>query len=157
MTAATTENADVAALNRINACSPAVAYVAERGSLTAAWASCERGDWMLWLLGKLTRRNVADPFGTEPHRKLVGCLTEIVTTLALPFAGDKRVADCAAVRRRYAEGEAVTRDEILEARRNAYAAAADAYAAARAKSLKASAEIVRTWYPQAPSLNGSRA
>ena len=43
-------------LKRLNACSEAIEYVAQFKSLDEAWQKCERGDWMLWYVGKLSGR-----------------------------------------------------------------------------------------------------
>ncbi len=39
-------------LNEMDACSEAVEWVGKRGVKTA-WRDCKRGDWMLWLAGRL--------------------------------------------------------------------------------------------------------
>ena len=36
-------------LERLDACEDALAWIGER-DLRTAWAECERGDWMLWLI-----------------------------------------------------------------------------------------------------------
>src|SRR5690349_8106487 len=40
------------ALAEIDACDEAIAWVGDR-DLKAAWAECERPDWMLWLCGRM--------------------------------------------------------------------------------------------------------
>jgi hypothetical protein len=39
-------------LRKLHACDEAVEWVAER-TLEQAWAECERGDWMIWLLNAI--------------------------------------------------------------------------------------------------------
>ncbi len=39
-------------LEAMNACSEATEWVAHRG-IVKAWRECPRGDWMLWLAGRL--------------------------------------------------------------------------------------------------------
>ncbi len=47
-------------LQNLNACKQALDWVADK-SVHDAWNTCERGDWMLWLLGK-TRGRVCTRF-----------------------------------------------------------------------------------------------
>jgi len=42
------------ALQSINACGEAIRWASDFDNAQAAWDACERGDWMLWLLGKLS-------------------------------------------------------------------------------------------------------
>lgn len=42
------------ALTVLGACSDAMAYAQTKDTYEEAWAACERGDWMLWLAGKLS-------------------------------------------------------------------------------------------------------
>jgi hypothetical protein len=141
-------------------------------SLDAAWSACDRGDWMLWLLGR-----VSGAPESEDRKRLVLCACACART-ALPFvrSGEERPLRCIETAERWARGEA-TIGEVREARRAAAAAAAAAayaadaadaadaaaYAAAaaaaaayaadaRSKALKACADIVRAHYPQAPVL-----
>ena len=143
------------ALTRIGACKEAKNWLdaEERPTAQAAWDACERGDWMLWILGRLSWHD-GDPFGKPEHRNLVGCLVEVVISLAQPFWSDRArlaCANCMEGLERYARGEEVSRAEIWRARAAAYADAAYAAAAAdRKESLKAAAEIVRSHYPNPP-------
>ncbi|MEM7622636.1 MAG: hypothetical protein AAF235_05475 [Planctomycetota bacterium] len=41
-------------LVRLRACGDAVDWAKGFGSLDAAWAACDRGDWMLWLAGRVS-------------------------------------------------------------------------------------------------------
>lgn len=147
-------------LTALRACNEAVIWARGYDSLDAAWAACERGDWMLWLLGRLS-----DEPESDARKKLVLCACACART-ALPFvrAREERPLRCIKTAEKWARGEA-TIDEVREARRAAYAAAAAyadadaaaayaaaAAAAARYQSLKACADIVRAHYPQAPVL-----
>ena len=51
-------------LKAFGACNKAVEWARTQPSATAAWKACERGDWMLWLLGERCRT-------TAQHRRLV--------------------------------------------------------------------------------------
>ena len=55
-----------AVLVKLGACGDAVAWAKTHPSAAQAWASCERGDWLLWYAGK-----VAGPPGHTSRRKLV--------------------------------------------------------------------------------------
>ena len=41
-------------LTSMNACPEAVEWVGDK-NLKTAWAECERGDWMLWLMGRVCK------------------------------------------------------------------------------------------------------
>jgi len=116
------------ALKRIGACEEATFWLRDRPAISwqAAWESCERGDWMLWLIGRFAW---APRLGTAPHRRLIGCLVDVQYALAWPWLHDRHEATIAGpVRRcldaleRYADGEEVTRDELWAARRDAWSA-----------------------------------
>lgn len=53
------------ALKRFGACDEAVAWAQDYESLAAAWAACERGDWMLWLLARVAQQ------GSPEHKAAV--------------------------------------------------------------------------------------
>src|ERR1017187_4872991 len=55
-------------LKSLRACSEAVAWFEQQPNITTAWKTCDRGDWMLWLLGKFNR----EP-DSNSRRKLVLC------------------------------------------------------------------------------------
>jgi hypothetical protein len=138
----------------MGACEDAVEWLSKQKSVKQAWADCERGDWMLWLLGKLS----GEP-GCEKRKKLVlaacGC-----ARLSLKYVkkGEKRPLIAIQTAEKWANGKAT----IEEVRTAAYAAAAydaaayDAYAAydaaARKEVLKKCSDIVRKHYPTAPRL-----
>jgi chemotaxis protein histidine kinase CheA len=125
------EKPTVESVLRMNhACDDARGWAVHYGADYAkAWAECERGDWMIWILVRLQQLKQ----GSKEHRKLVGCLADIAAE-ALPifekrYPNDKRARDCIETLRRYSKSEA-TIEDVQEARRGAYAAAYAAYAAA---------------------------
>jgi hypothetical protein len=116
-------------LIRIHACHAAVAWCETQPDLATAWAVCERGDWMLWLIGRMTQ---SAPW-SEERKPLALCAADCAE-LALPYAkGEAKTAaeKCITTLRDWARGEA-TKDDALKARRAAAADAAAAYAAAYA-------------------------
>ena len=162
-------------LNTIGACHDAVEWAGKYKTPKAAWKACQRGDWMLWLIGK-----TSGPPDSDSRRKLVLVAAQCAE-LALPFARDEEtraicestIQTCYA----YAAGEAELTDvrsaaadaadaaaayaaytaaaAAVYAADVAYAAAAyaaddadDAYA--RSKILAACADIVRDNYPESP-------
>jgi hypothetical protein len=164
----------VEALARLGACEEARKWLSTQPDAATAWRRCPRGDWLLWMLGR-----VAGPPDSDSRRALVACCRE-VARLAWPFVRDGNLAtkialcdhivseyvdrradleDIRAVRNEtcaaaYAAAEA---DEAAYAA--AYAADAAAYAAAyaayaddatRRKILSRAATIVRRHYPMAP-------
>ena len=49
-----TRAALLATMTRLDACSEAVEWVtATKGTPAALWAACPRGDWMMWLAGRV--------------------------------------------------------------------------------------------------------
>jgi len=156
-------------LKKLSACSGALEYVETKKTFTEAWKDCERGNWMLWLIGK----TVGKP-GDKSRRKLVLAACDCAE-LSLKYVkkGETRPAEAIKVARAWANGEKVTLDEVKAAADDAYfaayhAAADAAYAAyaadaddaadaadaaddaARYKVLKQCAEIVRKYYPKPP-------
>ena len=117
-------------LSALGACKEAVGWVADR-DLPTAWAECERGDWMLWLVGRMQGKK------GWPNRQTIVLVACDCAELVLPIyekrhPNDDRVRKCIAVTRQWASGEASIDD--VRAARNAAADAADAaaYAAAYA-------------------------
>ena len=141
-------------LNDMHACSEAVRWVGKRGLMTA-WRDCPRGDWMLWLAGRL-----------DINRKLLVLAACDCAETALQYVpeGEDRPAKCIQITRDWCNGTA-SLDDVRAARRAAYAAAAAyaayaayvayAYAAAyvayayaaRTKALKICADLVRKRIP----------
>ncbi|MDI6808939.1 MAG: hypothetical protein QME66_08170, partial [Candidatus Eisenbacteria bacterium] len=72
-------------LENMGACAEAITWVGHR-TLERAWAECERGDWMIWLVGKHHKHP-----GWPKHREIVLCACEIAER-ALRFvpAGEDR-------------------------------------------------------------------
>ena len=114
-----------ALLTDLNACEEARAW-AKGKSLSTVYKTCKRGDWLLWLFGKM-----ADKPGW-PSRNAVILAACDCAEIAFKFLpkGETRPQECVAVVRSYCAGKA-TIGQVCEARRAAaYAAEAAAYAAA---------------------------
>jgi hypothetical protein len=126
-------------LRTLHACED-VRKWAEGKALAQVWAECHRGDWLLWLCGKM-----ADKEGWPTREELVVAACACAErSLKYVRTGEERPRIAIETARRWAQGQA----KISEVRAAAYAAyAAAAYAAyadaARLTSLKESAEIVR--------------
>ncbi len=118
------------ALERFSPCADALAWARTQPSAAAAWQACERGDWMLWILGKQS-----GPVGSASRRKLVlaACACARLS-LANVKAGENRPRIAIETAEAYARGEGgVT-------------------TAARKDALRQCAEIVRKHYPRQPRL-----
>ena len=138
-------------LENLNACSEPIKWSKQFETSQDAWENCERGDWMLWLLGK-----IAGKPGSDSRRKLVLCSAKCARTAWewMPPEGKKAV--CLA--EKYGEGDkTITLKQLRIAACSAaeatYAAASAASAAAsaiyaRQKALKKCANIVREYYPK---------
>ena len=132
-------------LVRLNACPEAVEWARGYRSLAAAWAACERGDWMLWLAGRVSGRP-----GSKSRRLVVLAAADCAATAEwyVP-AGETRPAECVGLCQRYGRGDAgVTLAMVRAAGAAAWAAGAAAVAAA----LPDHADIVRGHYPRAPRM-----
>ena len=116
----------LAELKELHACREAIDWVATQESPQAAWESCERGDWMLWLLGKRINKT-----GSQQHRRLVRIACKCAR-LALPCVPDDDLQPLRAIEltERWAAGGAVSQETLRDvAEAVADAACAAAYAA----------------------------
>jgi len=131
-------------LTRLNACTEAVVWAETQPDLATAWNACERGDWMLWLAGRVAvkREDVV----------LAACACARSALVHVPAGEDcPRVAIETA--ERWARGEATlheVRAAAGAAEASAWAAEAAAWsagAAGRTQSLAHSAALVRGIIP----------
>lgn len=118
------------------ACAEGAKY-AQRVGWQKSWASCTRGDWMVWLLGRL------HVHGHLSRRDLVRAACASART-ALEHAGKYReeIATHLSVVEAWAEGKAT-----IEAVREARTALWHIYAAARTTAYKKIAVAVRKAVP----------
>ena len=116
----------IAALKTIGACSLAVDWLREQESCEQAWATCKRGDDMLWLLGRLS----GEP-GSVARRKLVLCACECAR-LATPYwpKDSSAIATCLELAERWGRGDESVSPKILRAAADAAGAAGAAADAA---------------------------
>jgi hypothetical protein len=107
-------------LEKLNACSSALRWVSEQKNQQQAWDDCKRGDWMLWLLGKLS----GEP-ESKKRKKLVLTACECARlSLHLVEDGEERPRIAIETAEKWTRGKA-TIDEVIKA---AYASAAAAAA-----------------------------
>jgi hypothetical protein len=114
-------------IERLGACEEALEWCEDYDSFQKAWQACERGDWMLWLMGKKTEGR-----GSE-KRKLLVLASCKCARLALPYVKAEETRPLKAIET--AEAWAKDKDGTTLADVWAYAAAAadaDAYAATAA-------------------------
>lgn len=103
-------------LKSIGACSEGVKWRSKR-DLKTAWAECERGDWMLWLCGKMVGKK------GWPARQEIILVTCDCAELSLPifenkYPNDDRPRKAIETARLWASGKSV----IKEVRRSAKSA-----------------------------------
>jgi len=120
-------------LIKVGACRDALEWSKDFDSLEEAWQKCERGDWMLWLAGKLSGNSDSD------SRKRVVLAACQCARLALKYVkkGELRPLRAIETTEAWAKGEgSISIDDVRKASAAAYAAAAyssaSAYAAAYA-------------------------
>ena len=131
-------------LKSINACDPACKWQ-EGKDLETVWNTCERGDWMIWLLVN-SENEVTD---RELRLIAVKCARQVQHLMK-----DERSINALDVAERFANGEA-TQEELNAAWDAARAAGDAAWAAAweaagdaaRAAARAKQAEIVREFVP----------
>ena len=138
------------ALVKLSACSEAVEFARTQPDLATAWKNCERGDWMLWLAGRL-----AGPAGDDRRRPLTlaacGCARLALEQFEKRNSAESRPRKAIETAESWARNSGATLAEVRSG-----AAAAAAYAArlsARADALKRCADIVRAFYPNPPELS----
>ena len=136
-------------LKSINACDPACEWQ-DGKDLETVWNTCERGDWMIWLLVN-SENEVTD---RELRLIAVKCARQVQHLMK-----DERSINTLDVAERFANGEA-TQEELTAARAAAWDAAWDAaraaawaaawdaaWAAAGDAARAKQAEIVREFVP----------
>ena len=109
----------------LGACEEALGWAEGYRTLDEAWAKCERGDWMLWLLG-----NLSGPPESDSRKKLVLAACQCAR-LALPYvlAGELRPLRAIETAESWAKGEGnITLADVRKAANDVYAAHAAAYA-----------------------------
>jgi hypothetical protein len=106
-------------LQKLSACSDAISWAGDK-TLAEAWATCERGDWMLWLYVRSKEKDFRKLTLTKGH----------CANLAREWMKDERSRNAVDVSIAYGNNEAT--DEQLRAAAAAAADAADAAYAADA-------------------------
>lgn len=138
-------------LVKLHACQEAVDYAKEHKTLQSAWDACERGDWMLWLLGKLSGKPESQ---SRRDLVLMACACARLSLKHLP-QNEKRPLLAIQTAERWAKREKeVSLDDVRNAAAAADAADDAAYAAhaARKHTLSKCADIVRKMHSKAPVL-----
>lgn len=105
-------------LEKIDACSNAIEWVATQKNYKEAWQNCERGEWMLWLAKML---KVDDRKLTLAKFKCANQVRHLMK--------DPRILAALDAAEKYGNGE-ISRDELDMAAAAAYAAYAATYDAA---------------------------
>jgi len=119
-------------LKTLNACESAVRWVGRRG-IERAWTECDRGDWMLWLAGRVCEKD------SDLHRLVVRAAVECARpALKHVPKGEKRPAEALRVALAWTKGKA-TSEQVRAAAAAASAAAAAASAAAASAADSAAA------------------
>lgn len=97
-----------AQLVKLGACTEAITW-ANGKELPEVWATCERADWMLWLVGKMTGK-VGWP--ARQQIVLVTCLfaEDVLLIFERKYPIDKCLRNCIEVVRKWANGEATIED-----------------------------------------------
>ena len=119
-------------LIKLNACNEAREWASNK-SIDEIWATCHRGDWMMWLARKL---NIDKRVLTLAKGHCANTVRHLMK--------DERSIAAVDMAIKYGEGNA-TDSELAAAAAAAYDATADA--AARKQSQQATAEICRKYIP----------
>lgn len=131
---------DTKKLEKMGACVDAITWCNIQKNRSQAWQDCQRGDWMLWLLGHLSGKPES-----RRRKKLVLCACECAR-LTLPHVpdGEDRPRIAIETAEKYARGNC----KLEEVKSAADAAAAGAAYAADVRVRCAA--IVRKHYPNCP-------
>jgi len=124
-------------LMKLGACSEAVEW-ANGKELAEAWATCQRVDWMLWLVGKMEDRK---GWPTRKQAVLLACLfaEDVLPIFEKKYPDDNRPRRAIEIARLWCAGKA-TLDAIRAAWDAAWAAAEAAAGAAARDAAWAAAE-----------------
>jgi len=123
-------------LKKLNACREAIQYVSGCKTADEAWENCERGDWMLWMAGSLSGK----PWSKK--RKIL----VLASCECARLAWDKmptKSKDCILLFENWAEGEDISKAELIKVSTAARAAAFAAHTA-RASAVATCASAVAT-------------
>ena len=128
----------VSYLRDLDACVEALAWIEQTsGEPADLWAACTRGDWMIWLLAKVS-------YDERVMRHIAcDCATDVLPIYERYHPDSRRLRDCITMARRYADGEATEEEKAA-----AWAAAADAAegaAWAAARDAACSAAYAADW------------
>ena len=111
----------ITTLKKLNACEDSIEWLSTQDSVESAWYSCERGDWLLWLVARLKIN----------ERKLF-LAKGLVVEQVIHLMNDERSIAAVKAAINYSNGK-ISKDELSadDAAANvaAYANAAGAYAA----------------------------
>ena len=110
-------------LKKLNACQDAIEYSEKFSTLQKAWNECNRGDWMLWLLGRLSGPPDSE---SRKHVVLIACKCARLSLKYIP-KDEKRPLEAIQTTEKYSNGKA-TFEEV----KKAFAAATAAFAASTA-------------------------
>jgi hypothetical protein len=121
-------------LRHLRACDDAQVW-ADGKTLAEVWATCERGDWMLWLCGKM-KGKAGWPTPQEIVLAVCDCAELALPIFEKKYPKDNRPRTAIETARKWANGEALL-SEVKSAASAAYAAAHAASAAYAAASYAA--------------------
>jgi len=130
-------------LTDMGACNAGMEYARSHRTMQEAWDKCGRGDWMLWLLGRL-----AGPPASKSRKELVlaACACARLSLDHIP-AGEKRPLAAIEMAEAWARGQdGASLDDVRRA-----AEATTAYASAHAATAYAAAAAAASAYAAAAS------
>ena len=154
-------------LKGMNACADARGWLCSLPKTTTpqqAWDICERGDWMLWLVGRMDR---SQPYSDE-RKLIVGSALECARLAWQWMPGAAQ--DCTSLHERWVNGKDVPITALQKARASSSSAAAYAASTAAASTAAAAAtaaaetkyntlvkcaDLVRKSYPVVPEIQES--
>jgi hypothetical protein len=105
---------EISKLKEMDACAQALAYLEKQSSYQEAWENCTRGDWMLWLLGKVLDE------GNEVEFRRLTLAKARCSKLVIDLICDDYSKKAVEVAEKFGLGEA-TREELDSAAADAYA------------------------------------
>ena len=127
----------------LNACSEAVEWVKTQKNAEQAWNNCDRGDWMLWLIGKTI---AGEPMSDERKPLVLAACDCAEFALKYVPKGEDRPRKAIEIARKWANGDSSISQQIIRSTADAAAYAADAADAADAAAYAADAAAYTAAY-----------
>jgi len=132
-------------LVKLGACERAINWAVTQPSLEAAWQACERGDWMLCYAGNVAGKPWSE-FRKRPAIAAAECARLVLPIYETSHPGNTGPRRCIEVVESWARNEGATKDDVMNYRSVALAAAESAGSMAAASAAVSAFESATVAY-----------